>query len=266
MRALVFDSGVGGLSVVSEIRKRLPELALDYAADDAFRPYGEKSPDQLRDRLPGLVRSLADMTGADLVVIACNTASVTALDAIRAVSGVPVVGVVPAVKPAARRTRSGTIGVLGTPATIRQSYVDELIADFASDREVQRLGSVALVQIAEDKLEGRAVDEAALAREIAPLFEDPDLDTIVLACTHFPLLETNLTAASPRPVTWVDSGEAIARRVESLLRGMTKDGDPRPDTAFVMGESVSSARRDTFAIFGFPCVVPLENRVQQPVE
>ena len=261
MRALVFDSGVGGLSVVAEIRKRLPDLALDYAADDAFRPYGDKTSEQLRSRLPGLVRTLSDMTGADLVVIACNTASVTALDAIREESDVPVVGVVPAVKPAARRTRSGTIGVLGTPATIRQSYVDELIADFASDREVQRLGSVALVQMAEDKLEGRAVDEAALAREIAPLFEDPDLDTVVLACTHFPLLETNLTAASPRPVIWVDSGEAIARRVESLLKNVAEDGGSRPDTAFVIGDSVISARRDTFAVFGFPRVVPLEDRV-----
>ena len=265
MRALVFDSGVGGLSVVAEVRRRLPELALDYAADDAFRPYGEKTQDQLRSRLPGLVRSLADMTGADIAVIACNTASVTALDAIRAESSISVVGVVPAVKPAARRTRSGTLGVLGTPATIRQVYVDELIADFASDREVQRLGSVALVKMAEAKLAGQKIDADVLAREIAPLFTDPDLDTVVLACTHFPLLREELEAASPRPVTWVDSGEAIARRVESLI-GTPGAVAERPDTAFLVGDRVDPVRARAFADYAFSRTVALHEGMDQPIE
>ena len=255
-RALVFDSGVGGLSVVAEIRRRLPRLALDYAADDAFRPYGEKTEAQLRDRLPGLLWTLAETTRPDLVVVACNTASTVALRDIRAALDVPVVGVVPAVKPASARTRSGTLAVLGTPSTVRQAYVDELIRDFAPEHEVVRQGSVALVRMAEAKLEGDGVDEAALAREIAPIFADADVDTVVLACTHFPLLREELERAAPRPVAWVDSGEAIARRVESLL-GEVVAGD-RPDTALLIGPPTSASRAAAFARYGFSPVVGLE--------
>lgn len=261
-RALVFDSGVGGLSVVAEIRKRLPALRLDYAADDAFRPYGEKTPEQLRARLPGLVRTLADMAGADIIIIACNTASVTALADIRAESRVPVVGVVPAVKPAALATQTGAIGVLGTPATIRQSYVDDLIRDFAPGQDVRLHGSVALVRIAEDLLEGMEPDPDELRAEVAPLFsgQGTPIDTVVLACTHFPLLRDHLAAVAPRPVQWVDSGQAIARRVESLLPDIGDRAD-RPDTAFLIGPEVSTARCKAFKRFGFPRVVPLEQRV-----
>ena len=264
MRALVFDSGVGGLSVVGEIRRRLPDLALDYAADDAFRPYGEKTPEQLRARLPGLVRTLAHMVDAQLVVIACNTASVTALDAIRAESAVPVVGVVPAVKPAAAATRTGSLAVLGTPATIRQDYVDDLVADFASHREVLRIGSVELVRLAEDKLAGREVDMVRLRDELTSLDARPDIDTVVLACTHFPLLREELRSVLREGVQLIDSGEAIARRVESLLGSFARDS--RPDTAFIVGDHVSPARRAAFADYGFTRVVALHEGMDQPVE
>ena len=256
-RALIFDSGVGGLSVAAEIRALLPDLPLDYVSDDAFRPYGAKTPAQLRARLPGLVRVLADMSGADLVVIACNTASVTALEAIRAESVVPVVGVVPAVKPASIATRTGAIGVLGTPATIRQDYVDELIADFASDRAVRLLGSVELVGMAERLLSGEAPDPSRIRSEIAPLFQGrlgADIDTVVLACTHFPLLKDHLARAAPQSVQWIDSGEAIARRVASLLDTIAPD--PRPDTAFLIGPEIT--RRAAFHRYGFDRVVALQ--------
>ena len=254
-RALVFDSGVGGLSVVGEIRKRLPALGLDYAADDAFRPYGTKTETQLRDRLPRLLWDLVEMAQPDLAVVACNTASTVALADIRNALSIPVVGVVPAIKPASLQTRSGTLAVLGTPSTVRQAYVDDLIADFAPDHDVLRHGSVALVEMGEAKLEGRTVDRAALAAEIAPIFAELDVDTVVLACTHFPLLRDELAAAAPRPVAWVDSGEAIARRVESLLGEVR--GEERPDTAFFIGDSVSEARRAAFAKYGFGRVVAL---------
>ena len=133
---LVFDSGVGGLSVVSEIRARLPNVYLSYAADDEFRPYGDKSEAQLRGRLPGLLATLVKMLEPDVIVVACNTASTTALPAIRAAVSIPVIGVVPAIKPAAKHSITRAIGVLGTPGTVRRAYVDELIADHAPDCHV----------------------------------------------------------------------------------------------------------------------------------
>jgi len=169
-RALIFDSGVGGLSVAAEIRQRLPKLAMDYVADDEFRPYGEKSAEQLKARLPGLLSVLSDMLKPDIIVIACNTASTTALRGIRSVASVPVVGVVPAIKPAAIATKTGTIAVLGTPGTVAREYVDDLITDFANDKHVLLQGSVNLVDIAEDKLAGRRVDIQRIKAELAPLF------------------------------------------------------------------------------------------------
>ena len=146
---LVFDSGVGGLSVVAEIRKRQPDLFLSYIADDEFRPYGNKSEAALQARLPGLLKTLCLMLDPDAVVIACNTASTTALQHIRDKLSIPVIGVVPAIKPAAETSRMGTIGVLGTPGTIRRRYVNDLILDFASDCEVVLQGSTRLVEQAE---------------------------------------------------------------------------------------------------------------------
>ena len=141
--ALIFDSGVGGLSIAQEIRRTLPELRQTYLADDAFRPYGEKTEESLRRRLPDLLVPICDMLRPDIVVIACNTASTTALPAIRASIDIPVVGVVPAIKPAAALSRTRSIAVLGTPGTVRRTYVDELIAAYAADCHVRLSGSVA---------------------------------------------------------------------------------------------------------------------------
>ena len=145
--ALIFDSGVGGLSVVAEIRKRLPLLQMSYVADDMFRPYGEKSEAQLKARLPRLLWELSEMISPDIIVIACNTASTTALKDIREVIDIPVIGVVPAIKPAAQISKTKTIAVLGTPGTVRRKYVDSLINDFASECHVILKGSVNLVDI-----------------------------------------------------------------------------------------------------------------------
>ncbi len=261
-RALIFDSGVGGLSVAAEISKRLPALAMDYVADDEFRPYGEKTPAQLKARLPGLIAILANMLSPDVIVIACNTASTTALAGIRAAVSVPVVGVVPAIKPAALATRTGTIAVLGTPGTVAREYVDDLITDFASGKDVLLQGSVNLVDIAEDKLAGRPVDLARIQTELAPLFSGrrgANIDAVVLACTHFPLLRDELKAAISQSVQWIDSGEAIARRVDSLLGKLTpQDRAPRADTAFLVGPQTNADRSAAFAHFGFERVVALK--------
>jgi glutamate racemase len=153
------------------------------------------------------------------VVIACNTASTIALPAVRAALDLPVVGTVPAIKPAAARSRTRTIGVLGTDATVRQAYVDDLAARFAADCRVVRHGSGALVALAEAKLAGAPPDRAALAAAVAPLRAVEALDTVVLACTHFPLLADELGALFGPGVALVDGGAGIARRVAHLTAG-----------------------------------------------
>jgi len=259
--ALIFDSGVGGLSVAAEIRKRLPELQMSYAADDIFRPYGEKSEAQLKARLPGLLWELTETTSPDLVVIACNTASTTALTEIRDAIDIPVIGVVPAIKPAAAVSRTKTIAVLGTPGTVQRRYVDDLINDFASDCRVLLQGSVNLVDIAERKLAGQAVDLDWIKTELAPMFtgrHGADIDAVVLACTHFPLLRDELKASVTQSVQWIDSGSAIARRVEDVLEGLDfKPARKGPDIALLVGPDTIAARIRTFQNFGFEKVVAL---------
>lgn len=259
--ALIFDSGVGGLSVAAEIRKRLPALQMSYAADDIFRPYGEKSEVQLKTRLPQLLWELTETVNPDIVVIACNTASTTALNEIRAALNVPVIGVVPAIKPAAAMSRTKTIAVLGTPGTVKRRYVDELIDTFASDCRVLLQGSVNLVDIAERKLAGEPVDLDWIKTELAPMFSGrhgADIDAVVLACTHFPLLRDELKASVTQSVQWIDSGDAIARRVEDVLSHLKlKPARPGPDTALLVGPETSPARIRTFKDFSFERVVAL---------
>jgi len=258
---LVFDSGVGGLSVVAEIRKRRPDLFLSYVADDEFRPYGDKSEAALQARLPGLLKTLCLMLEPVAVVIACNTASTTALQPIRDALPIPVIGVVPAIKPAAETSRMRTIGVLGTPGTIRRRYVNDLISDFASDCEVVLQGSTRLVEQAERKLSGKSVDLDIIRDEIAPLFQGKrgmDVDAVVLACTHFPLLKAELKQAVRQTVSWVDSGEAIARRLNVVLsEHISKQKPDYPETAFLIGPKTDQARAQAFNSYGFSKTIGL---------
>ena len=223
-RVLVFDSGVGGLSVFDAIAASGAALDLDYVADNAWLPYGLKSDGELQARVPSLLLRLVEQWAPDIVVVACNTASTIALEQVRAALSVPVVGVVPPIKPAAALTRTGTIGLLATPATVMRAYTNDLIAKFALDKRVVRFGSAALVHAAEQKLSGvdatGPVITEAVAEAVEGLFGAPggaDIDVVALACTHFPLLALELAATAPRPCIWLDSGEAIARRVAHLL-------------------------------------------------
>jgi glutamate racemase len=221
---LVFDSGVGGLSVLAAIRAALPRAPLVYAADSAGYPYGTRTPQEIEARVPALLGRLAERVDPELIVIACNTASTIALDAVRAALDLPVVGTVPAIKPAAAISRTRTIGVLGTEATVRQPYVDRLSREFAADCTVVRHGSAALVDLAEAKLRGDPGTPEDYRAALSGLFEQPAgerIDTIVLACTHFPLVEAELAAAAPRPLTFVDGKEGIARRTAYLMRNMS---------------------------------------------
>jgi len=219
---LMFDSGVGGLSVLDELRKVLPEAPVIYVADNAGLPYGTKSEAQIAARVSGLLGRMTERLHPRLVCIACNTASTIALAAVREVLEVPIVGTVPAIKPAAALTRSGTIGLLGTEATIRQGYVDRLEAEFAGGKRLLRHGAGELVGAAEAKLRGERVDPAVFHRAAAGLREQPggeEIDTVVLACTHFPLVEAELAEAFGPDVAFVHGAAGIARRIAHLTDG-----------------------------------------------
>jgi glutamate racemase len=237
---LIFDSGIGGLSVLDPIRRLLPHAPVVYAADSAGFPYGTKSAAEIAARVPALLGRLAERYDPSLIVIACNTASTIALDAVRAALDLPIVGTVPAIKPAAAQSRTRTIGVLGTDATIVQPYVDRLAAEFASDCTIIRHGSAVLVERAEAKLRGEATDPADYARILDGLLSRPGgaaIDTIVLACTHFPLVRDELSAAAARPLTFVDGNDGIARRTAWLARGLQWPDSPREGIAVFTGNA-----------------------------
>ncbi|MDF1628943.1 MAG: glutamate racemase [Alcanivoracaceae bacterium] len=232
---LVFDSGVGGLSVAAEIRRRLPGLPLHYLMDSAGFPYGNKDDVTLVERVVKVCAEAVAEQQPRLLVVACNTASTLALPALRGALDIPVVGVVPALKVAAAASTSGQIGLLATPATVNRTYTDNLILDFAGGCDVRRFGSVELVQWAEDWI--------AFGREPSGLFEHLDswlsqpqpLSHVVLGCTHFPLLRPMLERFWPT-ICWVDSGEAIARRVEQLVGGQEPGLQPGVVTLSWTGE------------------------------
>ena len=246
---LFFDSGVGGLSVLGPTRALLRHAPIVYAADSAGFPYGTKSEAELAARIPALLRRLVDRFEPRLVVIACNTASTIALDLARAALHIPVVGTVPAIKPAAERSKSRVIGVLGTEATVRQPYVDNLAAQFASDCKLVRHGSAELVALAEAKLGGETVDQEQVAAAVRPLADTEGLDTVVLACTHFPLLADELATALPG-VAFVDGGAGIARRIAFLTQGQPWPDKPLPGIALFTGGPPSRALADALAQFG----------------
>jgi glutamate racemase len=217
---LFFDSGVGGLSVHRPTRALLPNAPFVYAADPAGFPYGKRTEAEIASRVPALLGRLVERFHPRIAVIACNTASTIALEHVRSALDLPVVGTVPAIKPAAETSKTRVIGVLGTQATVRQPYVDDLAARFASDCTIIRHGSPELVELAEAKLAGEEVSVADVRAAAQPMFDVPGgerIDTVVLACTHFPLLDTELRSAFPH-VTYVDGGPGIARRIAWLTR------------------------------------------------
>jgi glutamate racemase len=219
---LLFDSGVGGLSVLGELRKLLPQAPVIYAADNAGLPYGAKTEAQIAARVAGLLGRMTERFGPRLVCIACNTASTIALGMVREVLEVPIVGTVPAIKPAAAMTRSGTIGLLGTEATIRQAYVDRLEHEVASGKRLLRAAAPELVAAAEAALRGDPVDAAICRYAADRLRAQPGgeaIDTVVLACTHFPLLEARLAESFGSEVRFVHGAEGIARRIAFLTEG-----------------------------------------------
>jgi glutamate racemase len=217
---LVFDSGLGGLTVFREIVPLRPDARFVYAADDAGFPYGRLSERELSERVVSIMGTLIDTHRPDLVVIACNTASTLVLADLRNAFSVPFVGTVPAIKPACAASQTKLVSVLGTEATVAREYTKKLIADFAQGCDVTLVGSRRLAVLAEALLRGEAVDDADIADEIMPCFVERNglrTDIVVMACTHYPLLDAHFARLSPWPVTFVDPAPAIGRRVVDLL-------------------------------------------------
>ena len=246
---LFFDSGVGGLSVLGPTLKLLPHAPVVYAADSAGFPYGKRSEAEIASRVPALLGRLVERFHPRLAVIACNTASTIALDHVRSALDLPVVGTVPAIKPAAEMSKTRVIGVLGTEATVRQPYVDDLAARFAADCAIVRHGSPELVELAEAKLGAEPVSLDAVRAAARPMFDAPGgerIDTVVLACTHFPLLEDELRATFPG-IAYVDGGPGIARRIAYLTREQAWPASPAPGlmlfTSSVRHPSLASLAR-----------------------
>jgi glutamate racemase len=219
----VFDSGLGGMTVLREIVAARPEAHFVYVADDAFFPYGQHREDEIIARVVPLIGELIDRHAPDLVVIACNTASTLVMSHLRAAYKIPFVGTVPAIKPACAQSKSRRVSVLGTKGTVQREYTRALIRDFAQGCEVTLVGSPELASLAEQALNGREVSDRDIFAEISPCFigagetESARTDTIVLACTHYPLLLDRLVRLAPWPVDWIDPAPAIARRVSDLL-------------------------------------------------
>ena len=251
---LVFDSGLGGLTVLREVMRQRPDADIVYAADDAAFPYGRLGEQALVDRVLSVMERLVDRFHPDLVVIACNTASTLVLPALRARFAIPFVGTVPAVKSAAERTRSGLISVLAPPGTVARDYTHDLIERYAAGCEVILVGAGNLAALAEAVLKGEPADDAMIAAEIAPCFIARDgrrTDVVTLACTHYPLLLPRLQRLAPWPVEWIDPAPAIARRTEQLLG----PAQPRPEAAstvavFTDGTSLSGPAHIALAGFG----------------
>lgn len=218
---LVFDSGLGGLTVLEQVRRARPDAAYVYAADDAAFPYGRLSEEALVERVLGVMERLLARHAPDLVVIACNTASTLVLPSLRTRFATPFVGVVPPIKPAALATRSRLVSLLATPGTVARAYTHDLVATYAAGCEVALVGSRNLARFAEAEMAGIPVPDAEIAAEIAPCFVTaPDgrrTDVACLSCTHYPLLLPRFERLAPWPVAWIDPAPAIARRVVQLL-------------------------------------------------
>jgi glutamate racemase len=265
----VGSCGLGGLTVFREAVKARPDAAYVYVADDAFFPYGGHSEDELIGRVVPLMAELIAARAPDVVVIACNTASTLVLPHLRARFGVPFVGTVPAIKPACAASRSQLVSVLGTEGTVRREYTRALIRDFGQGCDVTLVGAARLAGIAEAALRGNPIDGGMVAQEIeqeiAPCFVTADdgrrTDTVVLACTHFPLLSDRLARLAPWPVDWIDPAPAIARRMMDLI-GPTTVGATRggAEIVFTSGKAPPDALAATLAQFGLVPVYEAEVR------
>ena len=250
---LVFDSGLGGTTVLEAIQQRLPNAVYSYLMDNAGFPYSNKTDDFLLERMLVLFDKVIPLLKPDLVVIACNTASTLALSQLREKHHLPFVGVVPAIKPAALLSKSHVLALLATEATIQRDYVDQLRTAHASNCELLRLGSQQLVELSEQKLLGNPLDNELIKEALKPLEALPgheNIDVFILGCTHFPAIKEEIARAWQFPALWIDSGDAIARRVEDLCTGLPGSTAPSTATLLLTGNDPSGKKQTVMERFG----------------
>jgi glutamate racemase len=257
---MIFDSGLGGLTVFSEVLKARPDARYVYAADDAGFPYGRLSEAVLAERVVAVMERLIGLHDPDLVVVACNTASTVVLPHLRERFSIPFVGTVPAIKPAAQTTRTGYVSVLATPGTVARDYTRDLIETYAAGCKVNLVGSRRLAAIAEAELAGNPVSDADLLVELQPCFVEDEggrTDVVALGCTHYPLLLPRFQALAPWPVIWIDPAPAIARRVTQLIGPPVPGHESDENEAvavFTSGAGISMALRGALQEKGLPVV------------
>lgn len=256
---LVFDSGLGGLTVHRELTRVRPDARYIYAADDAFFPYGKQREADLVERVLTVAGELIAAHHPDLVVVACNTASTLVLPQLRAKFQVPFVGTVPAIKPACTASKTRLVSVLGTEATVQREYTRALIRDFADGCDIHLVGSPRLAELAEAELHGQTLADADIAAEIAPCFIERNgalTDTIALACTHYPLLLDRLHRLAPWPVAFIDPAPAIARRMVDLLGPRAGARTAATRFIYTSGREPSPSLKAALAGFGIAEIAP----------
>jgi glutamate racemase len=258
---LVFDSGLGGLTVFSEVLKARPDARFVYAADDAGFPYGRLTEETLVARVLAVMERLIGLYNPALVVIACNTASTLVLPHLRARFSTPFVGTVPAIKPAALATRSGHVTVLATPGTVARDYTRDLIESYAAGCRVNLVGSKHMAGFAEAEMAGAQVSDEELWAELKPCFVEDErgrTDVVTLACTHYPLLLPRFQALAPWPVVWIDPAPAIARRVVQLIGepvpGHEADENEEATAIFTSGSRITASVQAFLKDKGLPLV------------
>ncbi len=212
----VFDSGVGGLSILLEIQKLLPHETTLFVADQAYVPYGGKTKDQLLDRV-GRILEFFEEKEVKAVVAACNTATVYTIDEMRKRFQFPIIGTVPVIKTIAKNTKTKKTAVFSTPATAKSEYLKDLIEKFASGVEVKRIGGSNLEELVE---EGKLKDPETiktLKSILIPLVKEDNVDAIALGCTHYPFLREDIQKIVGKNIFIADSGGAVARRLKEVL-------------------------------------------------
>ncbi|MBE8167873.1 MAG: glutamate racemase [Shewanella sp.] len=258
---LVFDSGIGGLSVLSEIKQRLPKQDYHYLFDNMRLPYGELDDQELIEGAVKLITDTVNALNACIVVIACNTASTLLLSHLRNKLNVPIVGVVPAIKPAAAYSKSKCIAVLATPATITRQYTKDLISEFADNCQITSIASSEMVLMAEDKLAKKPIDKKRLQTILAPI-QNSRVDVLVLGCTHFPLIKSEIIDILGEKILLIDSGKAIAKRVETILtaQSTSKGSDDQTETrltSWYTSKQLSRELTETLVEYGFQKISPI---------
>lgn len=255
---LIVDSGLGGLSIAREIMSLRPDCNYCYLADNSQFPYGLMSEQALTQRLCDIIENALKTYPSDIIVIACNTASTIALEQLRKQFSMPIVGVVPAIKPAAQLTQTGHIGLLATPGTIQRQYIDKLIKEHAADKSIHKIGSNKLVEIAESAAYSGKHLPQLVKNELAPWFSSgriEQIDVLILACTHFPLIRDLLHSVLPEHIQLLDSGAAIARRTDSLLKSVTATRAQTTNRAIVSSTQILEPQKMEFLRhFGFETV------------